>query len=69
MRTYFLVLFFLSLTLLLHAQHEVSGTIIDESGTPLAGASVAEQGTSRGTIADIDGTYSITVESSTAVLV
>ncbi len=69
MRTNFLVLFFLSLTLLLHAQHEVSGTIIDESGTPLAGASVAEQGTSRGTIADIDGTYSITVESSTAVLV
>ncbi|PKQ43500.1 SusC/RagA family TonB-linked outer membrane protein [Confluentibacter flavum] len=37
----------------------VSGTIIDESGLPLPGATVIVKGTSTGTSSDFDGIYSI----------
>ncbi|MEO9479385.1 MAG: TonB-dependent receptor [Maribacter dokdonensis] len=37
----------------------VSGTVIDGSGMPLAGASVLEKGTTNGTQTDFDGNYSI----------
>jgi iron complex outermembrane receptor protein len=44
----------------LFAQRTVSGTITDgETGVPLVGASVIAIGTSTGTIADIDGTFSL----------
>ena len=42
-----------------HAQQRVSGTILDENEEPLPGVSVLVQGTSTGTISDIDGNYSI----------
>ncbi|MEW2922935.1 TonB-dependent receptor [Muricauda sp. ANG21] len=40
----------------------VAGTVTDEYGVPLAGASVAEKGTANGTITDFDGNFSIDVE-------
>lgn len=40
----------------------VTGTVTDEFGIPLAGASVAEKGTANGTITDFDGNFSIDVE-------
>ncbi|WP_242527931.1 SusC/RagA family TonB-linked outer membrane protein [Allomuricauda sp. CAU 1633] len=40
----------------------VNGTVTDEYGVPLAGASVAEKGTANGTITDFDGNFSIDVE-------
>ncbi|MFC4219208.1 SusC/RagA family TonB-linked outer membrane protein [Flagellimonas marina] len=40
----------------------VTGTVTDEYGVPLAGASVAEKGTANGTITDFDGNFSIDVE-------
>ncbi|MEX2511258.1 MAG: carboxypeptidase-like regulatory domain-containing protein, partial [Cyclobacteriaceae bacterium] len=39
----------------------VSGTVTDEESVPLPGATVSVLGTSRGTITDIDGQYSIQV--------
>ena len=39
----------------------VSGTVSDESGTPIIGASVTVVGTRLGTVTDMDGHYSITL--------
>ncbi|WP_291864872.1 TonB-dependent receptor [Maribacter sp.] len=39
----------------------VQGTITDESGEPLPGANVIEQGTSNGAVSDFDGNYIIDV--------
>ena len=50
-------------------QKVVKGRITDETGAALAGVNVLEKNTTNGVIADIDGNYSISVSSSTAVLV
>ena len=39
----------------------VTGTVTDEKGEPIIGASVSEIGTTRGTVTDIDGKYSLKV--------
>lgn len=44
---------------LLFAQQTVTGTITDEEGVPLPGATVAVKGTSNATTADFDGNYVI----------
>lgn len=43
------------------AQRTVTGTVVDDSGDPLIGATVMVKGTSTGTITDVDGKYSIKV--------
>ena len=46
----------------LHRQRTVTGTVTDATNEPLLiGASVLVQGTSTGTITDMDGKYSISV--------
>lgn len=47
---------------------DITGTITDDAGIPLPGASIVEKGTSNGTQSDFDGNYSLTVESGNAVL-
>ncbi|MGB0393068.1 MAG: carboxypeptidase-like regulatory domain-containing protein, partial [Flavobacteriaceae bacterium] len=44
---------------LIFAQQTISGSVTDESGLPLPGATVAVEGTSTGTTTDFDGNYSI----------
>ncbi len=44
-------------------QSTVTGTITDENGVPLSGASVVVKGTTTGAAADFDGNYSISVAS------
>jgi TonB-dependent starch-binding outer membrane protein SusC len=39
----------------------VRGKVIDESGEPIPGATVIQQGTSQGTITDIDGNFTLSV--------
>jgi len=51
------------------AQTTVNGTITDDSGEALIGASVLAKGTSVGTITDIDGKYSITLPEGVNTLV
>ena len=42
----------------------VKGTVIDENGDPMQGAGIVQKGnTSRGTITDVNGNYSIKVPS------
>ena len=46
----------------LYAQKKVIGLVCDEQNTPLIGATVMVKGTQNGTIADVDGTYSLKVK-------
>lgn len=48
---------------------QVTGTVIDERGIPLLGASIIERNTTNGVSTDFDGKYSITVSNSNATLV
>lgn len=50
-------------------EYQVSGTITDQDGQPLPGASVVEKGTDNGTQSDFDGNFSIEVADSNAILV
>ena len=41
--------------------HVVRGTVIDENGDPMIGVNVTIDGTSRGTITDVDGRFTLEV--------
>ena len=45
-------------------QVSITGSIMDENGVPLAGATVVIEGTTMGVVANFDGIYTLTVESS-----
>ncbi|MDT7828273.1 TonB-dependent receptor [Pricia sp. S334] len=47
----------------------MSGTVTDETGTPLAGANIVEKGTTNGVTADFDGNYSIDLSDENATLI
>ncbi len=50
--------------------HTVSGKILDETGAPMPGVNITIKGSTRGTITDLDGEYTIQVpDPSAAVLV
>ena len=40
----------------------ISGTVFDQSGEPVIGATVMEKGTANGTATDIDGNFTIKVK-------
>lgn len=48
---------------------KVTGTIVDKSGEPIIGANIVEKGTTNGTISDLDGQFTLNVQSATSVLV
>ncbi|MEP2668715.1 MAG: SusC/RagA family TonB-linked outer membrane protein [Cyclobacteriaceae bacterium] len=50
------------------AQQLVRGVVHDTADNPIVGVNVVEQGTTNGTITDIDGGFSITVSGTSAVL-
>ncbi len=56
---YLLLAFAMFLTTGLTAQRTITGTVTDDEGVPLIGASILVQGTSTGTITDFEGNYSI----------
>ncbi len=57
-------------SVIVFGQTTITGTVTDESGEPLIGASILEEGTSNGTITDISGNFSITVsEDATRLIV
>lgn len=57
-----LILFFSLLSTVCFAQKTISGTILDNSGTPLIGATVVAKGTTTGTITDIDGSFTLNMQ-------
>lgn len=50
------------------AQRTLTGTISDQNGDPLLGASILVKGTTTGTITDLDGNFSINISGDDAVL-
>lgn len=65
--------FFLMLSLLLFCNansqnFNVKGTVLDAKGEPLIGVNVLEDGTTNGTITDLDGQFVLKVTNSTAML-
>ncbi|MEM7102830.1 MAG: TonB-dependent receptor [Bacteroidota bacterium] len=50
-------------------QGNLSGTITDDSGSPLIGATVAVKGSGTGTISDLDGNYRVDVPTGDQVIV
>lgn len=53
----------------LTAQRTISGSVTDEDGEPLIGASVLIKGTSTGTVTEFDGSYSLPVPGSATTLI
>ena len=51
------------------SKYEVKGVVVDTTGTPVIGASVVEQGTTNGVTTDVNGQYSLRVNSSESIIV
>ena len=70
-RDTFLLIMFLLLQITTHAQDNttVSGTISDDGGQPLPGASIVLKGTTTGTEADFDGNFTLDDVPNSGVLV
>ncbi|MBS9773950.1 MAG: carboxypeptidase-like regulatory domain-containing protein [Tenacibaculum sp.] len=63
----FVALFFITATVL--GQIKVSGTVVDETGQPLPGASVLIKGTKNGTATDFDGNFTLNAKSNKGTIV
>ncbi|WP_294082277.1 SusC/RagA family TonB-linked outer membrane protein [Proteiniphilum sp. UBA5384] len=54
----FFTLFFVGIGILM-AQTQVRGTVVDEAGDPVIGATIQIKGTTQGTVTDMDGSFSL----------
>ena len=48
--------------IIMYAQEQITGTVVDETGESVIGATVMEKGTSNGTVTDFDGNFTIKVK-------
>ena len=46
----------------MYAQTEITGTVVDETGEGVIGATVKEKGTTNGVVTDFDGNFRIKVQ-------
>ena len=53
----------------MYAQTEASGTVIDETGEGVIGATVMEKGTSNGTVTDLDGNFTLKVAAGATIVI
>ncbi|MCM4152726.1 SusC/RagA family TonB-linked outer membrane protein [Arenibacter sp. N53] len=58
-----------SLFIEVSVQQQITGTVVDEDGLPLSGASVLVKGTTNGVVADFDGNFSIEVASGSTLVI
>ena len=63
------LLFFAGLCSGLFAQQAITGTIMDETGESVIGANVVVKGTTRGTMSDIDGKFSIEAQANSTLII
>ncbi|MDR1644829.1 MAG: TonB-dependent receptor [Tannerellaceae bacterium] len=47
----------------------ISGTVVDETGTPVIGANIVQKGTTNGIVTDLDGRFSLTIPGNAALTV
>ncbi|MBT8300863.1 MAG: TonB-dependent receptor [Maribacter sp.] len=50
------------------AQDAISGTVTDDTGSPLPGTSIVEKGTTNGTQSDFDGNYTISADGNATLI-
>ena len=66
----FLLSIMLTLTCtIMYAQTEITGTVVDETGEGVIGATVMEKGTSNGTVTDFDGNFTLQVEAGKTLVI
>lgn len=58
---YLKTIFFIAFPMLVFAQQNISGTVVDESNNPLLGVNIFVKGTSNGVTSDFDGNFQISV--------
>ena len=63
----FLMLMVLFIPLAIFAQSTISGTVSDDTGEPIIGATIIEKGTSNGVATDIDGAFSLNIKQTTTI--
>lgn len=51
------------------AQNQITGHVVDTTGEPVIGANVTVKGTATGTITDIDGNFTLPIESNDGILI
>ncbi len=54
---------------MMYAQTEITGTVLDETGETVIGATVMEKGTSNGTVTDFDGNFTLSVAEGTTLVI
>lgn len=64
----FLVFLFMSLSIIIAQEVNISGIVYDNEGITLPGVSVVAKGTSTGTVTNIDGDFEINVQSGTTLV-
>ena len=69
MEKFLLTLILVVSTLMAHGQTAITGKVTDDAGDELPGANVLVKGTTRGTVTDINGDYSLEVDNSQTTLV
>ena len=67
--TLMLTCLFISMGLAFAQSKQVTGTVVDENGDPVIGASVVVKGTTTGTVTNLDGRFTLTALSSAQTLV
>lgn len=65
--TMLFALFFIGIGLV-SAQTQVRGTVVDEAGEPVIGATIQIKGTTQGTITDINGAFNVTAPSNSVLI-
>ena len=69
MKNILLILLFLASTAVYAQRITITGTVTDEKGSPLPGATVQVKGTNQGAVTDVSGKYSLDVSSPSVTLV
>src|SRR5690606_27009434 len=64
----YLLLCFLLSSYAWSQENVIKGVVKDQTGTPLPGASIVEQGTSNGVVSDFDGQFSLSPTKNQIVL-
>ena len=68
-RYWLMLLLAMTFSVSVYAQNiMVTGTVTDEAGEPLIGATIMQKGSSNGTATDIDGNYNISVPSNSTLI-
>ena len=67
-KRFLLGIMMLAVSTIMYAQEQISGTVVDETGEGVIGATVMEKGTSNGTVTDFEGNFTVKVKAGTTLV-